>query len=453
MEPNLPENFKDIEKFLREAKPDTHFSPVFAARLRDELVVKKSSWLSPYVSLFGTGSFQASLAGALVAIIFITPLTYLATRELYVGSDAETYVKNITSGLSLKQQVNSKGMNAFGKISYIQPSGESTPAMSAAPTLNAQAAPDPAARSFGKGGAATSMVVDYSYTGDDLKLDTEEGKVFMRVKNTEAGKQLAEFIKKSNFGLVDMPSFSSVGLQNIQLFEDKPFGYSINVNFDEGNIYIAPDYRKWDVSQERAPLSASQLPADTDIITIAADFIKQHGIDVSTYGKPIIENKTNEGNVINVTYPLILEDMDVYDESGNAYGLHVGVDLLLKRVVSVSDLTSQVYESSNYPLETNAKKVISAATGDSKSGTTTETLELKTPKRVLMRHFIYSNKGVATELYVPALLFPIEQKKGIVQYQKNVVVPLIKDALAKMIQDTEVHVLGTTTSAVNNTDL
>lgn len=453
---------------LIEAKPDTQFNPAFAARLRSDLMTKAASHLIPpapisrprvssYWSIFLNNSYQASLAGALVAILVIAPATFLATRKVYEGSDAETYVKNITSGLSLKQQISTKGMNAFGKLSYVQASKQDT---SLAPQATS-AAPDTMA--IGKGGATGKMmvpgtefpIIKYAYIGEALNLTETEGQVFKRVKNAEAGKQLAEFIKKSKFGLVNLPSFSSLGLQNLQLLEDKQFGYSINVSFDEGTITIGPDYRKWNFSEVRNPLPASSLPADAELIKLADAFVKEYGIDTSIYGQPVVENKTYVGNDtagknvefamdnVNVTYPLMLGGTEVYDESGNKYGLQVGVDIRLNKVSGVYNLTGQVYESSKYSLETEASKVIDVAVngpqhqvmllmeGQDQPQVKTETLTIQAPKRVLMRHLVYANE-VTTELYVPALLFPVQQKKGVPYYQKNIVVPLIKDALAQV---------------------
>ncbi|MDQ3014517.1 MAG: hypothetical protein M3Q73_01485 [bacterium] len=472
-----------ISKFI-EAKPDTQFNPAFAARLRSELMTKAGAHLvaplstqaavsqprvSSYWSIFLNNSYQASLAGALVAILVIAPATFLATRKVYEGSDAETYVKNITSGLSLKQQISTKGMNAFGKLSYVQANNQ-TGGMGGgiATSRDASLAPQattaaPDTMTMGKGSSVGKMMVPggeftqikYAYIGEALNLTETEGQVFKRVKNAEAGKQLAEFIKKSNFGLVNLPSFSSLGLQNLQLLEDKEFGYSINVSFDEGTITIGPDYRKWKFSEIRNPLPASSLPADAELIKLADAFVKEHGIDTSIYGQPVVENKTYTGNDaagknaefamdnVNVTYPLMLGGTEVYDESGNKYGLQVGIDIRLNKVSGVYNLTGQVYESSKYSLETEASKVIDAAVNGPQNQImplvaedgvnqkiTTETLTLQAPKRVLMRHIVYANE-MTTELYVPALLFPIQQKKGVPYYQKNVVVPLIKDALAQ----------------------
>jgi hypothetical protein len=317
---------------------------------------------------------------------------------------------------------------------------------------------------------APQLPIEYKYVGSVFEVKDTESKVFKRVKNSDAGKQLADFIQKSNFGLVNLPTFSSIGLQNIQLFEDKPFGYSITVNFDEGAIYINPDYRKWDMTKPGTPKPIAQAPADDSIIAIADQFVKDHGIDTTIYGKPFIENKsfvsvgangkTQEMayDVIPVTYPLILDGQDVYDESGNRYGLQVLVDTHVNKVSSVQNLTSQVYESSQYSLQTDAAKILGVATSGPQfadivplaTGTKLpkiEKLELRTPKRVLMRHFVYEDNKEPTELYVPALLFAIEPKKGF-NGPKNIIVPLIKDAIAKINSSKSLSVDTTSTSTV-----
>lgn len=466
-----PGDFSATVSKLVSDKPDTQFNPAFAARLRTQLVAKPaqvahvSSITSPfatYWSLLTNNSFQSSLAGALIAIIVIAPATFIATRQIYNGdADSETYVKNITSGLSLKQQINNKGMNAFGKLSYLPQAeggmgGGIAANQNTRSSLNIDSASGTASMSV-----FPSVASKYTYAGDAIEVKDKEGKVFKRVKNSTAGKQLADFIQKSNFGLVNLPSFSSVGLQNIQLFEDKPFGYSISVNFDEGAIAIYPDYRKWEIKADRAPMPISQIPSDSEFVNVANTFVKDHGVDIAIYGKPIIESRSFTGQGVDgkeqefahesvaVTYPLILEGSEVYDESGNMYGLQVMVDTLSKRVTGVNNLTSQVYESSNYTLQTDSKKIITAATSGPQSmvypiddlkreipagfsqQSAAQKFELQTPKRVLMRHFVYENNKEPVELYVPALLFPVVQQKGVQTYPKNVIVPLITDVLAK----------------------
>ncbi len=241
-----------------------------------------------------------------------------------------------------------------------------------------------------------------------------------------------------------MPSFSSLGLQNLQLNEDKENGYSINVNFDEGTISIYPDYRRWQMSDVPPPISIGSLPADAEIIAISNAFIKEHGVDTKIYGAPVIENKTYSSmgedgkeqqmamDSLTVTYPLVLDGTEVYDQSGFKFGLQITVDVRQKKVTGVNNLTAQIYESSNYALETDAKKVLNTATSgpqydvmpltaaeDNSSQVKPKitTVGLQTPKRVLM-HYVTYEKDQTIELFVPALLFPFESKKGTPEYQK-----------------------------------
>jgi hypothetical protein len=424
-------------------RPDTRFDTQFARRLRADLLASGESQLSPYISFLRSGLFIGAV-GALMAIIIVAPLTYIAAKKTY-ENHPEYFVKDISAGLSIKQQINNKGTNAFGTLAYksvglnvgnpvsSQISPKSTPGAAAGATSVGMSIAAP----------ASTPVTEYVYTGDELKLTDKEGKVFKRVKGLAASKQLADFIQNARFNLTNLKSFTKLGLQNLQLVEDSSTGYSINVNFDEGTIYIA---KKIADKKVASPLPAAQAPADDNLIFIADQFVKDHGIDTEIYGKPFVENKTYTSvengkstayayDTVAVKYPLILDGLEVYEESGNHYGLEILVDIRDKKVTAVNNLTSQVYESSQYNLETDAAKVIASATSSlgqstavSSTSKNVSTVKIGTPQKILM-HYVTSGDSQAStsELFVPALVFPVSDSTAV----KSTIIPLVRDSVAQ----------------------
>ncbi|MES2436886.1 MAG: hypothetical protein V4519_02650 [Patescibacteria group bacterium] len=438
-------------------QPDTHFDESFAQQLKSSLMIEAHTGVhtasrfekivSPFSSLFATRLFTG-LAGAMMAIIIVAPLTYLATKKT-IQVSPEVAVKNISSGLSLKQQINNKGTNAFGTLAYL-PVSSNANNTATADAMTKSASPEVSNQSMSAFGAASTDPTNgvenftYIYKGEPLKLSQTEGTVLKRTKGINAGNQLADFIKGANFGLTNLESFSQLNLQNIQLSENKDFGYTVNVNFDEGNMVIMQNWQKWNVKTDRVELPASSSLDDDTILSIAQTFIKDRGIDTSIYGKAVVENKIYSNpdasgkmkkyayDTVIVTYPLILDGKEVYDEGGMRYGLQVNVDIREKKVSGINNLTSQLYESSKYALETDAQKIIDAATSTANPSaqtrvSTTKTIELGSPKQVLMRNWTTDASGVTTEIYVPALLFGVKQNSNLSNIPQNIIVPLIKD--------------------------
>ncbi len=440
---DLEPGFRMHEKQLKtvigdliDHKPKAHLDEQFVARLRKDLVHGKSkiSILSPYLSstlssitstsksatkyakkytgvVFGS-QLYTSIASALLAIILVAPLTYFIARQ---GTESPTdgIVKDTTTGLSLKQQISSKGTNAFGTLAYIAPAAQDT---AASASIRSSAPQAFAVQSNAKVSAPTKTNAEYTYTGDSLTLTSKQGKVFKRLQGGDAANQLSDFLKNAHFNLVNPKSFSKLSVENIQLAEGTSSGYSLGINLKQGIITITAN------TSGTATNTKTKTPVldDVALITITDGFIKNHDIDVSTYGKPVVESAESH----TVLYPLVLDGKQVFDESGALYGMHVHVDPHAKTVSMIDNLTSQVYESSLYDLETDSAKVLAVATS-SNGKKSKNTVNLTTPEHVLM---LYTSGG--TELYVPALLFPVSVKKG--EAPKHVIIPLVKDALDKI---------------------
>jgi hypothetical protein len=409
------------------SKPNTHFDDSFAQVLRSRLLnttIKPMPVTSPYSSFFMSRMFYG-IVGSALTILIVVPFTYVATQKAtspekpVVLNPFSTQVKDVATGLSPKQQISSKGVNAFGKLALLPTNSSPVSINSTQPTAKSLVTPQ----------VTTTKTITYTYAGDPVTLSDNQGKVFKRTKGIDSAKQLSEIVKNTSFGLTNLSNFGNLSLKNITLADDEANGYVISVNFDEGSISVSPNQPYWGTTKST---ESSTLGPD-DVLSIVRDFVKSHAIDTSVYGSPVIvENNT-------VVYPLVIEGKEVYEESGKPFGVIIAVDPQTKKVLTVSNLMSQTYDSSLYTLETDFNNVVAVATSSLNSsllqgiaGTTTKA-SLDTPKFVLMHYWLADNGGVSSELFIPALSFPISYKniQNSTGLPTTIVVPLVKDFLTK----------------------
>jgi hypothetical protein len=387
--------FRDHEQALRSliskvvaVKPDTRFDRIFAAKLRNELIEYANTpklVASPF-SIFSTFDFRTSIyssvAGALMAILIVAPLTYFTTQRSAERTQeeqgAKINLKDITASLPLKPEISTKGQNAFGKIT-VPPlvSGVATSSTKVAATASTLALP-------------AIPKAAYTYHGESLKLEQATGTVYKRTKGVDLGSGVLSALQNANLAPANLSSFnfSRIALHTIDMSEDKADGYSMTINFDEGAISI--------INKKISENADGTTTLDSGmVIALATTFLSDHSIDRSIYGEPLM---SSEGSST-VIFPLVLDGKEVFDEHGKAYGLKVVINAEEKKVASVRNLTFQKYEGSDYALETNSDKLIKDISTVGATGSPSITLD--TPKTVLMR---YVNNG--NELFVPALLFP-----------------------------------------------
>jgi hypothetical protein len=140
--------------------------------------------------------------------------------------------------------------------------------------------------------------------------------------------------------------------------------------------------------------------------------------------------------VLQVIYPQLLNGQLVWDEGGNSKaGVRVSVNLRNQEVEGIWNLTTNNYESSAYEAIQDFSEVIKIAEagGWRNQGWFANgqaEVALGTPTRQLLKITNYQN-GRSEELIVPALVFPVEKSGSNIYYRSAVVVPLIKELLAK----------------------
>ena len=310
----------------------------------------------------------------------------------------------------------------------------------------------------------------YVYKGDDLEITETEMEVLKRTKDKASSQEFVRYISKINLDSLDLGKFQNTEITNLQINENRKFGYSLYLDFIDNNISINANWEQWPtpsiecrgLAQEESQkcfdanrLKLADVPADEILISIANQFLKDYEIDMSMYGKPeILDYWRNNydtdseapiyiSEAISVIYPLVINNQVIYDESGNKTGLTVQINIKNNKVAGLNGLTSQSYASSNYEVENDSQTIIALAEKGGlrriynyQEASKTVEVKLGTPTLGLIKYYQPSlDKKETAELLIPAYIFPVinSPETGAYNYVKNIVVPLVKEIITERI--------------------
>jgi len=472
----IDSSFRNYENELRKtilkllsAKPYVEFDEEFKQQLRMELMARieelkaqkteKAFKLPSLSGFFASPKFVYAFSGAMICLLVLVPVLYFTNKAGYLVTKPEI---KLVSNISMDKVAD----NAFGSLST-----------QGAPANQGVSATQEMLSVEGRGGDSVPMPMSseapqmviapyrmnykYIYKGDEFTLDQEKVEVLRRQKGEQAISGLTNLLSNMDFGVFDLSSFKDLEVQTIQLAQDKDLGYSIFINLPEGSISINRNYRNWIVGiKESSSLKSSDIPADSELISVANSFIKKHKINTTNYGEPVVnrywESQSREEEVsggtfeevsyfpeqISITYPLIINGMDVYDQGGSQFGFIINVNIREMKVTGLYNLTSQNYQASMYEAETDIAKILKVAEQGGIQGgwfysgdAGISEVELGTPEVIYMRFMTYDNYE-SNELLVPALLFPIiKTTEGKNIFRKNIIVPLAKELLKERDDD------------------
>jgi hypothetical protein len=311
---------------------------------------------------------------------------------------------------------------------------------------------------MGEGGGSSAMPLilpvnyNYVYKGDDFEVSSN-GLVYRMTSNNSLG-SLDNVIGNMNLGL-DLKKFSNMKVNNIQISEDRQFGYSLYIDFIQNTFSINMNWEKWPTIESA---NLTQLPPDSQILAISDKFLANYGIDMGRYAKgEIMQNQgviANEkvlapetgagtqsiarpiySQYVSVVYPLMIDGQEVYDQGGQKYGLTVGIDLGYNRVTNVYNIITGKFESSKYDIESDPGVLIKAAEEGGLNAynyyysdvQNSPDIELGSPKQgLVMMWKTEEGKANSIQLFVPSLIFPVRSNQGQNYfYQNNVIVPLV----------------------------
>ncbi len=444
LDPELKKDEKRVEIIVRELlvrRPNTSLDPLFVANLRRELIQKMESKTSKpwYLSWAEQRNWTFALAGISVFLFAWVVWSEVGPRN----------IGNLS--LSLSPRIAAVGDRAFGSLT------NQAPAYGLGGGGNN-------VQSFKEGDSARSILpypqdlISYAfkYTGNELDSSIWQDMTVLKRQKGTYGRELANAFNNRQFGLLNLGSLNNLTVDNIFLKEDKENGYNIYISLWEGTVTLSPNSR-WSLFTEkcsergcepRPQPKLEDFPADSEVVRIANEFLQEKGIDRGAFGEGIVNNDWKrispaEGGVepqylpsqLVVTYPLRVQDKDVFYAYGARYGLQVSVDVLERKVVGVNELVLPVYDSSGYALTKDSARILRSAEnggasyfGFSGSGKK-ETIEISTPEVVYIRQYSYTGNE-AQDLLVPALAFPVVNQATDSKFtQTHIVVPVVEEVL------------------------
>lgn len=300
---------------------------------------------------------------------------------------------------------------------------------------------------------------NYEYIGDEITLDQNQVEVLKRTKSDKSSVEISKLLGRFDLGILDFDEFGKTYLQNFTVTEDRKYGYSIYVDFDNESVSVSQAWNQWPQCYDEAcwqnqkQLRYEDIPDDETLIQIAEEFLEKYGIDSSGYGKPFV-NKYFQADYlmsqkmgfefyvpesVTVTYPFIINDKQIHYDAGNPMGLDISVNIREMKVSGAWNMGSKNYQSSNYEAEVDVEKILAVAADggwipyyyEDFANSETATLQIGTPVQSYMQYWVYKD-GINEEYLIPALVFPILEKPQDDYFYKNyVVVPLTKELLSQ----------------------
>jgi len=345
------------------------------------------------------------------------------------------------------------GARAFGVLSASNVSntapasrnaGSLTSAVAAASEMSAESTKDAITIAPAPTEPYVYTAYAYEYVGDDLALPERELDVLERSIPSRAN-VTADLLALLGNGALNLASFGSLSVDYITLSQSD--GYSIFLNSQDGSVGL---YRTAN-SEQPAAMGTNPLP-DSDVIEIANDFLRKHGVETAGYGQPIVSLSSFYGspvpmlerssvtdiayysNTQQVIYPTRIGTTQTFGLWGEPVGMTVTVDSASREVTSVYGLTTRQYTSSAYAGVTDVRDILDVVERGGLYGSkevpgehvNVVTLRLGTPERVYANMYRYAG-AIARDLLVPALKFPVENPES--GTPTAIVVPLVRELL------------------------
>lgn len=463
IDPGLREHEADLIPLLQQLlarDPAQKPSAAFVKKLRKELAARMNAAANgavehrvTYASPSGYFSrFAYALVGATAAVVIAVPATLNYSKQHLPTQPAEPEGRNEapmakTDGFAGSDQ-------ATGMPSPT-PTGNNPVAGYARTQAGGGAGGGGGIFMDGKMSAVSSLIapwnpVKYVLEGDLPELP--QGQVEVLERDLRPLKVPFSSIQSAfKDAAIDLSSFEGTSVEFVTVTQRKQYGYTINVSMADGSVSINQAWEFWPHPEQNCQDEAcyralqpklSDIPADAELIRVADAFIKEHDIDLSGYGDPIVDNAWRRDyervedkryawipESMRVVYPLLVDGKTVTEAGGGFAGVSVQVSAKQKRVTDAYGLATYQFSRAKHPAVSDrgdVEKFLGMA------GTQTPdapTVTLKDPTVQFVRLYEYEN-GKSAELFVPALVFQVPNATGAQYYlPQTVAVPLAKDLL------------------------
>jgi len=275
---------------------------------------------------------------------------------------------------------------------------------------------------------------------------------------SEDPSKFGSLLTRAGMGLVNLFSFAPLQIETISFRDNRDFGYMVSANMRDGNIEVNQN-QNWVSAISRCvdqrcimenQMKIENMPSDAELILLANDFLKKHGIKLENFGEPVIDStwrgeyekmavKTDAWipEIVSVAYPIKVKGTLVNDLSGGKVSLQVNINAREQKVTGMYNLWAQNYDVSKYDAITDSTKILAIANQGGYYGVPVmeggEVIEidLGTPTKVYAHIMNYNSTGY-DNLLVPSLLFPVIKTPAREDYHfpENIIVPLAKDLVS-----------------------
>jgi hypothetical protein len=447
IEPNLRKQEKKLENIVSlmvKHIPKSEMNTEFKKELRKEILMKIHAKKNKYYTLYLPMLSWLSLCGVLI----------------FVGINISNSILIPGKMLSLAPSIEQVGPNAFGNtIKTIW--GQQ---MEYTPKIWSQMM-----RVWKIAWEDQIMAINnpiqyiYSYTGK-LDIPTNELVVYRRDSVGFKTTDTSDFINNLRVDGLDTQALENAGISNINISEDREFGYNIGIDFTQGTVSYNQNYIRWPQVKcdtngcaELAKLTEKDIPTDDSMIRIADEFIRRYKIDTKLYGSPVVNSEwrthymrqKQEWNDIyipdsyTVTYPVKIDGKFIYEEYGEYKWLVLTIDIRNNKISNVTGLEKYNLISSEYntlnssTIEKMVKsggRYVSTDTGTDK----VVSLNLSTPTLWYVRIYGEWKDGVSSDFLVPAYVFKVIDKPSDVYRSDTVIIPLV-EWFAEIMPPPNVH--------------
>ncbi len=468
LDPTLVSKKAELEKLITAMlaqKPNITVDDAFLSRLRSRLVdqIEESQSKSfSFGQLFVSHKLVfAGALGCLTVGIVSASLLYSPTQHIRIAS-----------------------VNGFGSLVTSPATGETVTALSASAPTSFSASDTsvgmvaPAvSRAQSGGGAdnASKMMIyppidgeygQYSFVlRGDVAVPPEQMDVYGYLLSNEVNR-IVDKAMSGLWGVVFTERSVDVRGQSLGGTISVDSGsYIVSVDAQRGVLYLSrfEPYTPTDIQCFRAPcgvyqpLEKKDIPADDTIIGWAQSFVDELGIDVSSFGEPklippvmyMIMNESGTsvesfGEMVDVIYPLVLDDIMTVDSSGvSNVGLRISINLRTQQVQSISELPLGDLGSSTYTLVTDVERITQVAELGGQYGMwgikTKEAIGLGAPTLVYTSIWKQDkNIPEGRSLLVPAYRFDIvypDEIRDTQFMQQAIVIPLEKELFEQAERD------------------
>jgi hypothetical protein len=463
-----------VEKLIK-SQPNVKLDNDFVKKLKTELTKialekkqNKETFLTfSFSDFFKSRVFAYSLSSIMLVLLVIMSTTYFSNNQ---SVTTKTVAQN---KFSFNKGLTKLDAYAFGEISINKENASTQPdrgigggGSNLVSTESAKMAA-PVADKMASSIMPPYNIINYNYVykGEQLEIKEDKLPVYQRLKGQTNTAGLANiFVDNISSDVFNLKALSNAKVSNLNINEDREFGYSLYFNFDENNFYLGSNWQKWpqpyanckdDACYKSLQLKESDMLSDEEILNIADAFLKQYNIDMTNYGTGTVDNswrqyyeeakQKNEDHSLpdqlQVIYPLKINEQLVYSSWGQPYGISVDVSIRYKKAAGLSSVYAPTFQASDYDTNKDFADIIKQAQDGGmsynfKSDNPEKTIdiELDTPTLILINYSKYDEKTqTSSDLFIPAYIFPVSEKsqKDNPLIQKSIIVPLIKGLVEK----------------------